>query len=243
MMAGAEVLSQASDEHLLALQTCLKEAAEDLKVPDLFDVMPKDAVKRFKELKERGKPVGELLLRRAEQCKLSTRAGSMGPVNSAMKCWVGFAKNVLDYPDGQELPPRTETDVAEYVAIFRNAGTAANYVGVLKWHCLIQSLDVGWATTTLKLQLKGLKKLSLAQMAGKLVTEPALLTQEVMLKVAAVARKFRLAEFVVLHLFCWLFLSRVQSEALPLEAGCEEDFTGDLPSTQAFGGHGGEVPD
>ena len=132
----------------------------------------------------------------------------MGSVNSAMKCWVSFAESVLEYPEGQELPPRTETDVAEYVAIFRNAGTAANYVDVLKWHCLIQSLDVGWAATTLKLQLKGLKKLSLAQMAGKLVTELALLTQEVMLKVAAVARKFRLAEFVVLHLFCWLFLSR-----------------------------------
>ena len=32
----------------------------------------------------------------------------------------------------------------------------------------------------------------------------------------------------VRHLFCWPFLSRVQSEVLPLEAGCEEDFAGDL---------------
>ena len=92
----------------------------------------------------------------------------MSSANSAMKCWVSFAKGVLEYPEGHELPPRTETDFAEYVAIFRNSGTAANYVGVLKWYCLIQSLDVGWATTTLKLQLKGLKKLSLAHMAGKL---------------------------------------------------------------------------
>ncbi len=57
----------------------------------------------------------------------------------------------------------------------------------------------------------------------------ALLTRDVLIKVAGLAEIMHMMEFVVVHLFCWLFLSRVQSEALPLEAGCEEDFTGDLP--------------
>ncbi len=99
-----------------------------------------------------------------------------------------FAKQVLDYPDGQELPPKQESDVAQYAAIFRNCGTAANYLGTLKWYCLMQSLDVSWATPRLKVQLKGLKKMSMASMAGKLVTELALLTREVLFKVAAVTR-------------------------------------------------------
>ncbi len=41
--------------------------------------------------------------------------------------------------------------------------------------------------------------------------------------------QFEQVEFVVLHLFCWLFLSTVQSEVLPFEMGCGEELVGDLP--------------
>ena len=42
-LLASGVLKNASEEHLLELQDCLKEAAGDLNVPDLFDVMPRDA--------------------------------------------------------------------------------------------------------------------------------------------------------------------------------------------------------
>ena len=155
VIPGSVVLGQATDDHLLTLQTCLKEAADDLGVSDLFEVTPRDALRRFQDLKQRGKQVDELLLCRAQQCAMSTRSGSMGSVNSALKCWIMFAKQVLDYPDGQELPPKQESDVAQYAAIFRNSGIAANYLGTLKWYCLMQSLDASWATPRLKMQVKG----------------------------------------------------------------------------------------
>ena len=87
-----------------------------------------------------------------------------------------LCENVVDYPDGQEVPPKQESDE-----------TAASYLGTLKLYCLIQSRDVSWATPTLKVQVKGLEKTSMARMAGKLVTELALLTGEVLFKVADVA--------------------------------------------------------
>ena len=32
-------------------------------------------------------------------------------------------------------PPRTDADVCSFISIFTNAGTAANYVGYVKWAC------------------------------------------------------------------------------------------------------------
>jgi len=229
MIPGLVALGQTTEEHLEHLGKCLEEAEEHLGVHDLFDTTPAETLKRVRELKRRGKQIEELLFTRADQCALATRSGSMASVNSALKCWISFAQQVLDYPDGQEVPPKQETDVVQYLAIFRNSGTAANYLGILKWYCLSKSLDVSWATPRLRMQLKGLKKLSLRSMAGKLITELALITWDVLNKVVGIARILHMREFMVLHLFCWLFLTRVQSEALPLEAGCEEDFTGDLP--------------
>ncbi len=115
MIPGLVALGQTTEEHLEHLGRCLEEAEEHLGVHDLFDTTPSETMKRVRELKRRGKQIEELLFARADQCTLATRSGSMASVNSALKCWISFAQQVLDYPDGQEVPPKQETDVVQYI--------------------------------------------------------------------------------------------------------------------------------
>ncbi len=93
VIPGSVVLGQATDDHLLTLQTCLKEAADDLGVSDLFEVTPKDALKRFQDLKQKGKQVDELLLCRAQQCDVDKiwldGLGQLGPEVLDYVCQAG----------------------------------------------------------------------------------------------------------------------------------------------------------
>ena len=114
MIPGLVVLGQTTEDHLEHLGKCVEEAEEHLGVHDLFDTTPAETLKRVRELKRRGKQIEELLFARVDQCTLATRSGSMASVNSALKCWISFAKQVLDYPDGQEVPPKQETDFFFY---------------------------------------------------------------------------------------------------------------------------------
>ena len=62
-----------------------------------------------------------------------------------------------------------------FVSKFGNASTAANYMGVIKWFCRIRNLIPHWGSERLKMLLEGFKKYTMAQMAGELHGELALL--------------------------------------------------------------------
>ena len=71
--------------------------------------------------------------------------------------------------------------------------------------------------------------MTLKAMAGKLMKELALLTDDMIGGVVDLADVLlNNDEFVVAHLMSWFFLFRVQSECLILQVGTTDDFVGDL---------------
>jgi len=74
-----------------------------------------------------------LLDRKAQRTLASTKWRSMGVAASALKAWHAFATPRLRYDEGATLPPRTDSDVWRWLATFRNPGTAANYLGAIRW--------------------------------------------------------------------------------------------------------------
>ena len=74
------------------------------------------------------------------------------------------------------------------VSSVRNAVAAANDLGVFKWFCRLRGISVPWDAEKLKLPFNGLKKYILAQMAGKLQHELALMNDPLMSCVAKHAK-------------------------------------------------------
>ena len=114
--------------------------------------------------------------------------------------------------------------VVEWIAGFRNGATASNYLGILRWVCGIKGCSLHWDTDRLKLLIKGLKKLTLSQMAGKLHGDLPLLNDAVVCSVAKLAKARKMTQFHAVHLVAWFFLARVQSEVLPLQKGTAAEF-------------------
>ena len=57
----------------------------------------------------------------------------------------------------ETLPPKQDVDVCKSLAIFRKPGTAANYVGYVKWACTHLSMMTSWWSPTVTLTLKGMR--------------------------------------------------------------------------------------
>ena len=160
---------------------------------------------------------------------IEKKQASIAPAVSATNCWASFALQNLDDGTDEILPPKTEMHVVEWIPGFRNGGTASNYLGILRWVCRIKGCSAHWDTDKLKLLIKGLKKLTLSQMASKLHGDLPLLNDAVVCSVAKLAKAGKMIQFHALHLISWYFLGRVQSEVLPLQTGVLEDFKGLMP--------------
>lgn len=91
-------------------------------------------------------------------------------------------------------------------------------------------MDHDWFDKSIGLHTKGLRKFTMHGMSIKFKAEMAFLNQMVVNGVVNMADAFDDLEFVVIHLTAWSFLSRVQSEVLPLEAGSVHELSGVLHS-------------
>ena len=67
----------------------------------------------------------------------------------------------LGYDEVEVIPQRAGSHVTGFIATCRNAGTAANYLGVVRWYCTVKGLNRTCGPDRLKMQLKGLKKLTM----------------------------------------------------------------------------------
>ena len=103
--------------------------------------------------------------------------------------------------------------------MFRCAGTAANYIGHLRWLCKIEGYNLEWDGPMLQVALKGVAKAQLKEVSGQLKVK-FLLNWDMILKVVSLLDLSPLTEPIsVLLLLGWAFLGRMQSEVFPLERG------------------------
>ena len=215
VVSATETTVLVNEDRIELLHDLIKETAICLDVKDIFNAKPSKVLDMLAKVQKQGQDPTDLLNIRSELCFMSTKQASLGSAVSARNCWTRFAQSILKYDINEILPPRTEQHVVWYVSKFRNAGTAANYLGVLRWFCRIRALSLHWDTERLKLLLKGLKKLTMSQMASALHSELALLSDPLVYTVARLAKARKMVQFHAIHLISWFFLGRVQSEVLP----------------------------
>ena len=147
---------------------------------------------------------------------------SLPSVVSALKAWHTFAIEVFGYDPERTLPPLSENDVCAWMPVFKHPGTAYNYVGSVKYVCVIEQLSFDWHGCLLSSVLKGNKKLYLSKLAGTL-SQKCMLTELMMERVVMVADAMHRPDFAVFILMSWGFLCRVQSEAVQWQAGVYRD--------------------
>ena len=101
-------------------------------VEDLFGQKPRMAIASVAKMKKEGLDTSLILGKRAEVCRLSSRGSSRAQVVSAFRAWRSFAVDHLGYEDEAWFPPRSVGHLSDFFALFRNIGTASNYVGCFK---------------------------------------------------------------------------------------------------------------
>lgn len=177
---------------------------------------PKTVVKRLAV----ASPVaaGRLLEERARQLRLVSKKNSLASVASGLRAWHGFATQVLGYEEHATLPPRSDDDVCKFISIFVVAGTAMNYVGYVKWACVNFSLGVDWWSAKVSVTLKGLR-VEHVQRTGGQQGARVLLTDLWIAQMTALAKAVAHRNMSVGILVAYVFLLRVQSELISLEAG------------------------
>ena len=76
-------------------------------------------------------------------------------VASALRAWHGFATQIAGYPAEASFPPRAGAHAEQFVALFRNGATAANYVAALKWAANWGRHSVAWLTPSVAMAVRG----------------------------------------------------------------------------------------
>ena len=121
----------------------------------------------------------------------------------------------LGYEDQAWFPPSSVGHVSDSLALSRDAGTAGNYGGCFKWFASMYRLDHDWFDESIRLPIKGSRKLTMQGMSTRLKAEMAFLNPTFLNNVVDMADAFDDMEFVVIHFTAWSFLSRDQLEVLP----------------------------
>ena len=226
---GATPVSAGTQANALALcdvpasLAALERQHERAGIPGLgVTVAPSKAPAMLARAEAAGIYVQRELEERARLLQIASRKDSLKSAASALRAWHGFATLVLGYGEGATLPPRSVQDALLWGAIFKNSGTAANYLSFVKWACTLEGLDITWYGPRVSMLLKGFKKVALQDVAQKLETR-LLMTETLMHEVNTVAESLEGFLFPAMSSLSWSLLSRVQSEILPLELGSPAD--------------------
>ena len=212
-----------SEEQQGAAERAVANQFEEAGVVGLgSSLRPHAATAALEAARDQGHDVLQLLDRRGAQLQLETRRRSLGSAASALRAWHGFAVAMLGYEAARTLPPRSEQDVVRWVSTFRNFGTAANYVGFLRWAARALDLGLEWDGQRIGMTLKGGKKWALRNV-GSEASARRLLTEDLVLSVTHLSESLGIAGFKAFLLFSWELLARVADEAVPAQCGSAED--------------------
>ena len=188
---------------------------------DVFGSGPKKTVQKLAAAGQDAE-VTRLLEERARILRVECKKGSLSSVASGLHAWHAFATDILGYSESETLPPKQDVDVCKVLAIFRNPGTAANYVGYVKWACTHLSMVTSWWSPTVTLTLKGMRAEHLRATGGPALAK-VLLTDEWVAQLARLSLAMNQTHVHAAVLVSSVFLLRVQSEAMGLEVGMKRD--------------------
>ena len=96
---------------------------------------------------------------------------SFDSVASGLHVWPAFATDILGYSEDETLPPKQDVDICKFLAIFKNPGTATNYVGYIKFASTHLTMVTSWWSPTVTLTLKGLRVEHLRTNGGPSITK------------------------------------------------------------------------
>ena len=161
----------------------------------------------------------QMLELRAATLKARAQRKSLPSVASGLRCWRHFAESVLQYNAAHTLPPKCANDVVCFVAIFRNSGTARNYVSYVHWACVFHRLDCAWFGPEVQMVLRILDKHCIENLPGHLADKP-LLTETLAARLVTLCNERPgFQDLGDLFVVAWQFLLRVPSEGIPLQHG------------------------
>ena len=228
------VATELKDVKVAAVQAELGQHFEAWGVAGLgSNLGPVEAATRLGQAVQRGGPMLELLQAKANALRLECKASSLPQVAAALRSWHAFAVAVLGRPAASTLPPTCGDEVEMWVSIFKNAGTAQNYVGGVRWACVHFKLCTQWDTESLRLTLKGAKRLQLRTTGGPHHAKHVL-TDESAGQAIRLATLVGLPVLAVVMAVSWECLLRIQSEAVLLQVGQASDAF-DLPQWRHSG--------
>ena len=188
---------------------------------------PREAIRAAGRAVTEGVDVTSLMVGRAKMMQVEVVKKSLPSVASGLKAWHGFAVEVLKYEEDASLPPREGKHMVAYVSVFRCSGTAANYVGYVRWACKTFDLSLEWDTAEIKAVINGIKKRTVRQFGGRL-PQKWLLTSSIVCQVVSLAKSLAPKQWQALCTLAWAFLLRVQSEGVELQFGSAKEVL-DLP--------------
>jgi len=209
-----------------AIEAADERLGRDMQLVHIDLKKPSSTAADVKEAMARGQDPKAVLLQRAHSLRLETNRKSLPSVCSGLKCWHSFAL-ALSYDPESTLPPKSAEDALAYVAIFKMAGTARNYISHIKWACLCNNLSLAWHDSSVSQALKGLQKQNHRVILISLQKKYKL-DGKIHLSLVRMAGAFGLHQHRVAFTFGWQFLFRMQSECVPLEKGSATSIV-DLP--------------
>ena len=163
-------------------------------------------VKSLASAKKQGHSVAGILDDLTAILKMESAKSSLPSIASGLKCWHAFATDVLGYPASATLPPRCPEDIIEFIAVFKSAGTARNYVSYVAWACKFVSLDVFWKSVGVNQALKGLGRREVRLFGGATRIE-VILDNPTLQKLIQLTDASRVNDgFQILALLSWEFL-------------------------------------
>ena len=159
-----------------------------------------------------------LLDTRVSLLQVETKRSNLASTASGLRAWHSCAVEVLDYPASHSLPPRSSLDACRFVVIFKNAGTAANYLNYVRWACRYCGVDIDWWDDSVKAVLKG-ARMEYLRMHGGAALAQFLLTDDIIGNMSGLAHNLGDPALQCFVLLSSVFLLRVQSEGIHLQKG------------------------
>jgi len=222
---SASVLSSAlTDKAISKKREQLEEEARDLALPGLEQAeRPRKAIKHVQEAAMVAQQATQShLLKRAQHMQVANYAGSNRGFASALTLWHWFAVTVWCYNPNWTLPPRETIHILSFIGMFKNGGTAGNYISFLRAACRMGLYSLDWDKPAVSQALTGLKKLNVRWFGGPNGAKYRLTKQQIEQLVLWFDMQMWFQATIAI-LTAWEFLLRVQSECLRVWHGCYTD--------------------
>ena len=154
--------------------------------------------------------VATALDERAQAIARETIAKSVKTYASAIRCWMSFV-TMLGLTCFLSPP---EDVIIQYIAIFRNGDSAAQYLKTLKWVCVYCRYPTPWAVSpAVKQILNGSKKLT---RQNRVKRAKVIFTWEQISRLVTGARSRNELEVATVMVLSTSFMFRIPSECIPL---------------------------